>query len=167
MALLTILKYPHPMLGAAAPSVLLKEDWKKIKTLTGDMFETMHFHRGIGLAAPQVNVFKRVIVVNPGPGKLNSIAMVNPEIFWAVGASGLREGCLSFPGKSAVVERPSKIRVRWRDLDQGEREGEFEGLMSHCIQHEIDHLNGYNFVDRIGAMQRREIVDAMIKESKR
>jgi peptide deformylase len=125
--------------------------------LVADLFETMAEERGIGLAAPQVNVGLRVIVVDPTPvaeEKARALALVNPEVRDYSGSTTLEEGCLSVPGVYAEVQRPERIRVHYRDPDGGEHEEEFVDLMARVILHEADHLDGKLFVDHLSPMRR-------------
>lgn len=130
-----------------------------------DMLETMYAAPGIGLAANQVGMLNRVLVMdlewkkegNPG----NPIFMANPEIVWrSEDISVMEEGCLSVPDQYAEVERPAGVRVRYLDFDGQQQELLAEGLMSHCVQHEIDHLNGLRFIDHLSKLKR----DMMIRK---
>jgi peptide deformylase len=164
MARLPIIIAPDPRLKQKAEPVA-KVD-ADIRRLMDDMLETMHGANGIGLAAPQVGVLKRVIVVDTAkkdepPMRLR---MANPEIVWASDDEVARdEGCLSFPEQFAEIRRPGKIRVRYLDHENEIREMEAEGLLAVCIQHEMDHLDGVLLVDRVSAVKRDMILRKLAK----
>lgn len=131
----------------------------EIKKLAADMLETMYAENGIGLAAVQVGVLKRMLVADvtwrqdEGPGK--QWVLINPEIVSGDDEKNVyKEGCLSFPDQFAEVERPKGVRVRYTDLEGKQHEEDFDGLLATCIQHEIDHLNGVVFVDYISPVKR-------------
>jgi len=117
----------------------------RIKTLLDDMAETMYESEGVGLAAPQVGVLRRVVVIDVGDGLLK---LINPEIIETKGESLDYEGCLSVPGVSGKVERPEKVKIKYLDLDGNEKELEGTGLLARAMCHEIDHLNGILFIDK-------------------
>lgn len=164
MARLPIIIAPDPRLKAKAEPVA-KVD-ADIRRLMDDMLETMHGANGIGLAAPQVGVLKRVIVVDTAkkdepPMRLR---MANPEIVWASDDEVARdEGCLSFPDQFTEIRRPGKVRVRYLDHENEIREMEAEGLLAVCIQHEMDHLDGVLLVDRVSAVKRDMILRKLAK----
>lgn len=164
MARLPIIIAPDPRLKAKAEPVA-KVD-ADIRRLMDDMLETMHGANGIGLAAPQVGVLKRVIVVDTAkkdepPMRLR---MANPEIVWASDDEVARdEGCLSFPDQFTEIRRPGKVRVRYLDHENEIRELEAEGLLAVCIQHEMDHLDGVLLVDRVSAVKRDMILRKLAK----
>ena len=118
----------------------------RIKTLAKDMLETMYQAEGVGLAAPQVGVLRRIITVDVGEG---SYVMINPEILEQEGEVIDSEGCLSFPDVTGYVKRPKRIKVRYTDLEGNIHEIEGEDLMARCVCHEVDHLNGIVFVDKL------------------
>jgi peptide deformylase len=156
MSLLPILTIPDTRLKKqCAP---LTEVDGKTAQLMRDMLETMYKAPGIGLAAPQVGVLQRVIVVDVADHKLEKpapIAMANPELIEVSDAlSVTQEGCLSIPDIYAEVTRPASIRVRYVDADGMVQERDAEGLLATCIQHEIDHLNGILFIDRLSSLKR-------------
>ena len=167
MALLPLLIAPDPRLKRKATPVARVD--ARIAHLMDDMLETMYQAPGIGLAAPQVGVSERVIVLDlaekdapPAP-----IRMANPEILWASNEYRLyNEGCLSLPEHYAEVERPAHVRVRYLDETGTSREIEAEGLLATCIQHEIDHLEGVLFVDHISALKRNIILRKLVKFKK-
>ncbi|MDH5189266.1 MAG: peptide deformylase, partial [Rhodospirillaceae bacterium] len=159
MAVLPILIAPNTRLKIKAKKVQSVD--KEIIKLMNDMVETMRSANGIGLAAPQVGVSKRVIVVDISSVKENSepLRMANPEIIWASDEEDLREeGCLSLPDQYAEVLRPSAVRVRYIDQQNEIREIEAQGILSVCIQHEMDHLEGKLFVDYLSALRRKMIL---------
>ncbi len=134
-----------------------------------DMLETMYAAPGVGLAAPQVAVHKRVIVVDTAKGdsERSPIRLANPEIVHSSDDVAVYdEGCLSFPDQYAEVERPTKVRVRYISYDNEVQEIEAEGLLSTCIQHEMDHLDGKLFVDHISMLKRNMILRKMTKLKK-
>lgn len=159
MAVLDILVAPHPVLKQKAKPVE-KVD-ARVAKLMDDMVETMYAAKGIGLAAPQVGVLERVIVVDvhEKDEEPNPIRLANPEIVWkSAETSVCEEGCLSVPDQFAEVTRPSAIRVRYLDEKNELRELEADGMLSTCIQHEIDHLNGVLFVDYLSMLKRNMIL---------
>lgn len=167
MAILPILIAPNPRLKIKAKKVS-KVDGEILK-LMNDMVETMQSANGIGLAAPQVGVSKRIIVVDISSVKENAapLRMANPEIIWASDEEDLREeGCLSLPDQYAEVLRPSVVRVRYVDHENEIREIEAHGILSVCIQHEIDHLEGTLFVDYLSALRRKMIIRKLQKTQK-
>lgn len=167
MAKLEILTAPDPRLKMKAKPVEQVDD--QVRRLMADMLETMYAAPGIGLAAPQVGVSQRVIVVDaardgepPAPMK-----MVNPEIVWASDEdASYEEGCLSVPEHYADVVRPAKVRIRYLDEDGAKQEIEPEGLLSTCLQHEMDHLDGILFIDKISALKRNIILRKLVKAKK-
>ena len=155
MALLDILIYPDPRLHEVAKPVTVVDD--RIQKLIDDMAETMYDAPGIGLAAPQVDVLERIIVVDISENRDSLIALVNPEIIESAGQVEYEEGCLSVPGIYAPVNRGEKIRVRALDRSGKTFELDAEGLLSVCIQHEIDHLDGKVFVDYLSRLKQDRI----------
>jgi len=167
MPILPIIIAPDPRLKLIAAPVARVDD--RTRQLMDDMLETMYQAPGVGLAAPQVGVLKRVIVVDaaakdeePAP-----LRMVNPELIEVSDAdANYEEGCLSLPEHYAEVARPSQVRVRYLD-HQGEiRELDAEGLLGTCIQHEMDHLDGILFVDHLSALKRNMILRKLTKFKK-
>ncbi|HVH74480.1 MAG TPA: peptide deformylase [Stellaceae bacterium] len=164
MALLPIITAPDPRLKAKARPVAAVDD--KVRRLMDDMLETMYHAIGIGLAAPQVGVVSRVLVVDvaregeePQPLKL-----ANPEILWrSQERIASSEGCLSLPEHYADVTRSAKVRLRYLDHQNEVREFEAEGLLATCLQHEIDHLDGILFVDHISPIKRSIILRKLAK----
>lgn len=162
MAKLTILEFPDPRLRTKATPVSAVDD--TLRALISDMFETMYAAPGIGLAATQVNVHKRLLVVDVSADKSEPIALINPEILEKDGVIVSDEGCLSVPGYYEEVERAEHIRVRFLDRDGVAQEMETEGLLAVCIQHEIDHLEGRLFVDYLSEAKRQRIRKKLQKE---
>jgi peptide deformylase len=146
-----ILTYPDPFLTKKAASVARVDD--KIRDLVRDMFETMYAASGVGLAAPQIGVGKRVIVVDVSPVEEGSVplALVNPGIVERGGQVEGTEGCLSLPGVEGVVPRAERVKVRALDPEGRPVKIEAEGILARALQHEIDHLDGILFIDRISA----------------
>jgi peptide deformylase len=164
MALLSVITAPDPRLKIKARAVPAVD--AEVRRLMDDMLETMYHSIGIGLAAPQVGVAQRVLVVDvardgeaPQPMRL-----ANPEILWRSETLMLaNEGCLSLPEHYAEVERPDAIRLRYVDHENEIREIEAKGLLATCLQHEIDHLDGVLFVDHISALKRGIILRKLTK----
>ncbi len=175
MKILPIVVSPDPLLKQK--SLPVEQIDNSVKTLIDDMFTTMYASNGIGLAAVQVGVLKRIIVVDVDYGssryeshdnnKSNPIALINPEIIHK--SPELRdydEGCLSFPAQSSKVIRPDNITVEYMDLQWQKQRLHADGLLATCIQHEIDHINGVVFVDHISALKRSVILRKMQKAEK-
>ena len=155
MAILNILHYPDPRLRIKALPVEIVDD--EIRGLAADMFETMYTAPGIGLAAPQVNVHKRMLVIDVSETKDHPLCFINPEILSKAGTAQREEGCLSVPGVFDVVERAEWIQVRALNLEGETFELEADGLLAVCIQHEMDHLKGRLFVDYLSSIKRQRI----------
>ncbi len=162
MALLTILHYPDERLRRRAQPVE-KVD-ASVVGLIDDMLETMYDAPGVGLAAPQVNVSKRVIVVDVSEDRDSPLALVNPEIIASRDHEEMEEGCLSVPGIYENVERAAWVRVRALGRDGEMLEIEADGLLAVCLQHEIDHLDGKLFVDYLSLMKRTRIRKKLEKQ---
>ena len=162
MAKLTILEFPDPRLRKKAVPVDTVDD--ALRTLIDDMFETMYAAPGIGLAATQVDVHRRLLVADVSADKDDPHVFINPEIVEKDGVSVTEEGCLSVPGYFEEVKRAEHIRVRYLDREGRECEGEFEGLLAVCVQHEIDHLDGKLFVDYLSEAKRSRIRKKLEKE---
>ena len=162
MALLPILLYPDPRLQQVAKPVLQVDE--RIRTLARDMIETMYEANGIGLAATQVNVHERLIVLDTSQERNAAMVLINPELLWASEEIHCNEeGCLSVPGIYDGVERAAKIRIAALDTDGQTRELEAEGLLAVCIQHEMDHLLGKVFVQYLSPLKRNRIKTKMLK----
>jgi peptide deformylase len=164
MALRTILEYPDPRLRTRAQPVTQFD--VELAKLVDDMFETMYSAPGIGLAATQVDVHKRVIVIDVSKDHDEPMVFINPEILSREGEEVSEEGCLSVPENFAEVKRAAKVRVRWRDTKGGVSEREFDDLLAVCIQHEMDHLDGKLFVDYLSDLKRERIRKKLEKERK-
>ncbi len=167
MALLPIITAPDPRLKQVCPSVEQVDD--EIRRLLSDMLETMYDAPGIGLAAPQVGVLKRVIVVDVSreDEERAPLKMVNPELTWVSDHdASYDEGCLSLPEHYAEVVRPAEIKVEYLDESGAKQELSADGLLATCIQHEIDHLDGILFVDHISALKRNMILRKLLKARK-
>lgn len=164
MAILPILVAPNPVLKQKCTPVEAVDD--EVRQLLDDMLETMYDAPGIGLAAPQVGVSKRVIVVDCGPrdGDPQPMKLVNPEVVEESDQHSVYdEGCLSFPDQYAEVERPARVTVRYLDETGAEQSIEASGLLATCIQHEIDHLDGIVFVDHLSSLKRGMIMRKLQK----
>ena len=155
MAKLEILHYPDKRLRTVAEPVEVVDD--SIRKLVDDMFETMYEAPGIGLAATQVDVHKRVIVMDLSPEKDEPRVFINPEIIETDGIEETEEGCLSVPDIYETVERAERIKVRALDRDGKTFETEADGLLAVCIQHEMDHLMGHLFVDYLSPLKQQRV----------
>lgn len=164
MALMNILEFPDPRLRTRAEAVT--EFDQDLKTLVSDMFETMYEAPGIGLAATQVDVHKRLLVMDISEQKNDPMVLINPEILQAEGEEEMDEGCLSVPGYYETVRRAEKIRVRAQDQSGEFFEFDADGLKAVCIQHEMDHLEGKLFVDYISNLKRDRIRKKLEKQHK-
>jgi peptide deformylase len=162
MAKLKILEFPDPRLRTKATPVAAVDD--ALRAFIGDLFETMYDAPGIGLAATQVDVHKRLLVTDVSPDKSEPYVLINPEIIEKDGVTVTDEGCLSVPGYYEEVERAGHIRVRFLDRNGDETEMEADGLLAVCIQHEIDHLDGKLFVDYLSEAKRQRIRKKLQKE---
>ena len=158
-----ILIHPDPRLKK--PCEPIAEVTAELSQLAADMLDTMYEAPGIGLAAPQIGVMKRMIVmdcIKEGPPE--PLVLLNPEVIWASeDLSSYEEGCLSIPEQYAEVKRPAIVTVRWMDLDGAPQERRFERLWATCVQHEIDHLDGKLFIDYLGPLKRQMITRKMEK----
>jgi peptide deformylase len=155
MAILNVLHYPDPRLRKKAADVERVDE--SIRTLVDDMFETMYQAPGIGLAATQVDVHKRVITIDVSEDKSSPVCLINPQVIDAQGVEKMEEGCLSVPGIYEPVERAEKITVKALNREGESFELEADGLLSVCIQHEMDHLEGKLFVDYLSQLKRQRI----------
>ncbi|MCH9694961.1 MAG: peptide deformylase [Gammaproteobacteria bacterium] len=162
MTILKILEFPDPRLRTKAAPVEQVDD--ALRTLIDDLFETMYDAPGIGLAATQVDVHKRLLVADVSIDKTEPLALINPQILTKDGVTVSDEGCLSVPGYYEEVERANHIVVRYLDRDGETVEMEAEGLLAICIQHEIDHLDGKLFVDYLSEAKRQRIRKKLDKE---
>ncbi|HBC56271.1 MAG TPA: peptide deformylase [Gammaproteobacteria bacterium] len=164
MALLNILHYPDPRLKNVASPV--DEVSEEIRKLLDDMLETMYDAPGIGLAATQVNIPKRLIVIDISEQKNSPLYLVNPEIVRQEGDTEMEEGCLSVPGIFASVDRANQIEVKALGKDGEIQEFTADGLLAICIQHEIDHLNGVLFIDYLSEIRRQRIKKKLQKQAR-
>ncbi len=164
MAILDILRFPDPRLRTVAKPVDAVDD--EVRQLVDDMLETMYAAPGIGLAATQVNVHRRVVVIDVSESKDQPVCLINPEIVAAEGEEEMDEGCLSVPGQYETVRRAEFVRVRYLDRDGQEQELETDGLLAVCIQHELDHLEGKLFVDYLSPLKRNRIRKKLEKEAR-
>ncbi len=155
MALLDILHFPDPRLRTVASPVEQVDD--TLRTLVDNMLETMYAAPGIGLAATQVNVHQRLIVIDISEEKNQPLVLINPELLETEGVEEMDEGCLSVPGFYESVQRAERIRVRAQDRQGEAFEMAADGLLAVCIQHEIDHLDGKLFVDYLSQLKRSRI----------
>ncbi len=168
MALREILILPDKRLRLVSEPV--KKIDAEVKTLVADMFETMYDAPGIGLAAIQIGVPKRVVTVDLSKKDEDKAqrVLINPEVVWSSDEVNVHEeGCLSIPEFYEDVERPAQVRVKYLDLDGKEQEIEASGLLATCLQHEIDHINGVLFIDHISKLKRDRVTKKFAKVSKR
>ncbi|KPD21955.1 MULTISPECIES: peptide deformylase [Idiomarina] len=164
MAKMTVLKYPDERLRKVAQPIDKVDD--SIRSVIDDMFETMYEEQGVGLAATQVDVHKRLFVADCSEDQNEPLVFINPEITEAEGHFKNDEGCLSFPGVYAKVERAEKITVTALDKNGERFSRSAEGLLAICIQHEIDHLEGKLFVDYLSPLKRERIRKKLEKEQR-
>ena len=165
MAVLSILRYPDPRLEKVAQPVQRVDD--SIRQLVRDMAETMYAAPGIGLAATQIDVHKRVIVLDVSDTRDQLLVLINPEILALEGEQECEEGCLSVPGVYDVVKRAQKVKVRALNGDGQPFELVAEGLLAVCIQHEMDHLEGKVFVEYLSRLKQSRIRAKMEKQERR
>lgn len=167
MALLPILIAPHPVLKTKATPVETIDD--NVRKTLDDMLETMYDAPGIGLAAPQIGLSKRMLVmdVSPRDAEPEPMKIINPEIIDASEElASYEEGCLSLPEQFSEVKRPARVSIRYLDADGAEQTMEADGLLATCIQHEIDHLDGILFTDHISTLKRGMIMRKLAKWKK-
>ncbi|MDB5670230.1 MAG: peptide deformylase [Alphaproteobacteria bacterium] len=172
MSLLPILETPDPLLRRISAPVEQVTD--ELRALIDDMFETMYAAPGIGLAAVQVGVPKRILVIDlqepeeeEGPPVRRPLVFINPEILSeSEELQVYNEGCLSLPEMYAEVERPAKVRARWLDRDGALHEEDLDGMLAICLQHEMDHLEGILFIDHLSRLKRDLILTKLAKQKK-
>ena len=172
MAILPIVEVPDPRLRQISSPVEKVDD--EVRALVADMFETMYAAPGIGLAAIQVGVPKRILVIDlqepeaeGGEPVRDPRVFINPEILQASDQEvPYTEGCLSVPDQYAEVDRPDRIRARWLDVEGKPHEEDVEGLLATCLQHEMDHLNGILFIDHLSRLKREMILKKLAKQRK-
>jgi len=162
MAILNILRYPDARLHKVAAPVTVFDDG--LKKLVADMAESMYGAPGIGLAATQVDVHKRVIVLDVSERRDSLVVLVNPEIVEATGESDIEEGCLSVPGIYELVPRAERVKVRAHDQNGNVFTLEAQGLLAVCIQHEMDHLQGKVFVEYLSQLKQQRIRAKLAKQ---
>lgn len=165
MTLRKILIHPDPRLKATADPIATVD--KEMRALADDMLETMYDAPGIGLAAPQIGVLQRILVmdcIKDEEASPEPMVLINPEIIGVSEELNIYdEGCLSIPDQYAEVERPAVVKVQWTNLDGKTVQEEFDGLWATCVQHEIDHLNGKLFIDHLKPLKRQMITRKMQK----
>jgi peptide deformylase len=162
MTKLAILEYPDPRLRTRAEPVAVVDD--AVRQLIDDLLETMYASNGIGLAASQVDVHRRVLVLDISDSRAEPMAFINPEILEAEGSAPGEEGCLSLPGIYDKLERAARVRVRALDRNGKPFELDADGMLAVCIQHEMDHLEGKLFVDYLSELKRQLIRRRLQKE---
>lgn len=165
MALLPILQYPDPRLHTVAKPVAQVDD--RIRQLVDDMLETMYDAKGVGLAATQINVHERVVVIDTSEERNDPLVLINPEIIWASDEMIVwEEGCLSVPTIYDKVDRHARVRVRALNRDGETYEFEGEELLAVCVQHELDHLAGKVFVEYLSPLKRNRIKTKLVKRQR-
>jgi peptide deformylase len=168
MSIRPIVQLPDKRLRLVSEPVVKIDD--EVKKLVADMFETMYEAPGVGLAAVQVGVPKRVVTIDAtrGEEEKQPVALINPEIVWFSDEKSVHEeGCLSIPDFTDEVERPEKVKARFLDLDGRTIEVEAEGLFARVLQHEIDHINGVLFIDHLSKLKRGRVEKKFVKAAKR
>lgn len=160
-----ILIWPDP--GLKKKAVAVPQVDPSVRELVDDLFETMYAADGVGLAAPQIGVLKRVVVIDTSPKEPGAkpLALINPSIEAAEGVTLYTEGCLSVPGEAEEVERAERVTVRFMDLEGKEQRVEAQGLLAIALQHETDHLDGVVFVDHVSSL-KRELIRKRMKRLK-
>ena len=165
MAQLTILRYPDPRLHTVARPVVAVDE--RIRALAASMLETMYAESGVGLAATQVDVHERLIVMDTSDSRDQPLVLINPEIVWASDERAVvEEGCLSVPQVYDRIERHARVKVRALDRDGQPFEIDAEGLSAVCVQHEMDHLRGKVFVEYLSGLKRDRIRTKMLKRTR-
>ncbi len=164
MAVLDVLIYPDERLKTIATPVTEVND--EVRRIIDDMFETMYQQEGIGLAATQVDIHRRIITIDIDGTKQNQVVLINPEIMNSSGETGIEEGCLSLPGLRGFVPRKEKVTVKALNRDGEEFVLEADELLAICIQHEIDHLNGIVFADYLSPLKRQRMKEKLLKYQK-
>ncbi|MDE2155599.1 MAG: peptide deformylase [Xanthomonadaceae bacterium] len=164
MSQLPILEFPDPRLRIRAEPVTAFD--AELRQFVADMLETMYTANGVGLAATQVNVHRRVLVADMSDDRQQPLVLINAQILEKEGSQVYQEGCLSFPGLYADVTRALKVKVKARDVDGNEVVVEAEGPLAVCIQHELDHLDGKVFVDYLSSLKRALLLKRLDKQRK-
>ena len=155
MSVLQVLHFPDERLRTVAAPV--KEVNADIQRIVDDMFKTMYAEEGIGLAATQVDIHQRIIVIDVSENRDEKLVLINPELLESSGETGIEEGCLSIPEQRALVPRAERVKIRALDREGKSYELETDGLLAICIQHEMDHLMGKLFVDYLSPLKRQRI----------
>lgn len=155
MSVLQVLHFPDERLRTVAAPV--KEVNADIQRIVDDMFETMYAEEGIGLAATQVDIHQRIIVIDVSENRDEKLVLINPELLESSGETGIEEGCLSIPEQRALVPRAERVKIRALNCEGKSYELETDGLLAICIQHEMDHLMGKLFVDYLSPLKRQRI----------
>ena len=164
MSVLKLYEYPHPILKKIAEKVTVVDD--QVRQFMDDMLETMYVESGVGLAAPQVGVSKRIVVIDVAMEgeKPNPLYFVNPEIVWRSDETEVcEEGCLSIPEQRAEVERPASVKVKYLDYNGKEQELLAEGFLAVAVQHELDHLDGILYIDHLSRLKRQMLLKKLEK----
>ena len=164
MAILEVLRFPDERLRTIAQNVV--SFGPTIQQIIDDMFETMYAEEGIGLAATQVNIHQRIIVIDTSEDRTGRLVLINPELLEQRGSTGIEEGCLSVPECRALVPRAEWVKIRATNAQGEQFELETDGLLAICIQHEMDHLVGKLFVDYLSPLKRQRIRQKMLKMDK-
>lgn len=161
MSVLQVLTFPDDRLRTVARPV--EKVTPEIQKIVDDMIETMYDEEGIGLAATQVDIHQRIVVIDISESRNEPMVLINPEILEKRGEDGIEEGCLSVPGARALVPRAAEVTVKALDRDGNEFTLEADDLLAICIQHELDHLQGKLFVDYLSPLKRKRIQDKLAK----
>ncbi|MGY3927022.1 peptide deformylase [Aeromonas simiae] len=168
MAILDVLRFPDERLRTVAAPV--EAFTPELQQIVDDMFETMYAEEGIGLAATQVDIHQRIIVIDVSEERDERLVLINPEVLEQSGSTGIEEGCLSVPGSRALVPRAEQIKIRAQDVKGDFFELETDELLAICIQHEMDHLIGKLFVDYLSPLKRQRIrqkLEKMAREDRK
>lgn len=168
MAILDVLSFPDERLRTVAAPV--ETFTPELQQIVDDMFETMYAEEGIGLAATQVDIHQRIIVIDVSENREDPLVLINPEIIEQSGSTGIEEGCLSVPGSRALVPRAEQVKIRALDRNGKPFELEADDLLAICIQHEMDHLVGKLFVDYLSPLKRQRIrqkLEKMAREDRK
>ena len=164
MAVLEVLRFPDERLRTIAQNVV--SFGPTIQQIIDDMFETMYAEEGIGLAATQVNIHQRIIVIDTSEDRTGRLVLINPELLEQRGSTGIEEGCLSVPECRALVPRAEWVKIRATNAQGEQFELETDGLLAICIQHEMDHLNGHLFIEKLSYLKRKKFEKEWKKKQK-
>jgi|SRR5579872_4360713 len=165
MAILTVVEYPHKALRTPATPVTVFDE--ALKQLVADMIETMYHGRGVGLAANQVAILSRILVIDISDDEDSPLCFINPEIIAAEGEDYFAEGCLSMPGIYPKIKRAIKVTVKYQNEFGHSKELTCDGLMAQCLQHETDHLDGILSIDRLSSLKRALLLKRIEKNQRR